>query len=306
MKPSFIRRGETPRILVAHPIVGGFAWQGDAPGAVPAACALYIWPSKAGAIAPTEKNGKNRAMCRNHLRITVLPSLAALLLLCCASLAPTNAQDAPAPDPLLAIGWLGFDMTATSGTASCSGVLVAPDLVATAAHCVMNAKTGAPRPVAKITFAAGRMGDTAAALRHGTNVILPAPRSLLSGALPYDLALLRLDAPIPAADVTPMSLAPSLPQEGDSLLLWGYARETPSTPTDRSDCIVRLVTPDVIGLTCPAVTGFSGGAILDTSTGTARLAAIMVARGQGPNSLGTYAVTMPADLFALLPPQPTP
>lgn len=203
------------------------------------------------------------------------------------------------------MGWLGFDMTATPGNASCSGVLVAPDLVATAAHCVMNAKTGALRPVAKITFAAGRSGDRAAALRHGAEVILPAPRSLLGGALPYDLALLRLDTPSPRLRSHQFPLTHA-PHQGATLALRGYARETPTLPTERSDCIVRLASPEVIGLTCPAVTGFSGGAILDISTGSPRLAAIMVARGQGPNSLGTYAVTLPADFLALLPSPPTP
>lgn len=241
-------------------------------------------------------------MREDHLRLTLPTAFAALHLLS----VPALADAARTPDPLLAVGWLGFDMTATPGNASCSGVLVAPDLVATAAHCVVDSKTGAPRPVGHMTFAAGRTADNAAALRHGAAVILPTPRDLLGGALPYDVALLRLDAPILATQVAPIPLAPTLPREGDSLALRGYARETPTTPTDRSDCIVRLASPDVIGLTCPAVTGFSGGAILDLSTGTPRLAAIMVARGQGPNSLGTYAVTLPADLLALLPPPPTP
>lgn len=254
----------------------------------------------------TANSIKKRGMGRNHLSLAGRARLAALLALALVTPPLASADTLTPPDPLLAIGWLGFDMSVPSTSASCSAVLIAPDLVATAAHCVVDGKTGAPRPVARMTFAAGRTGDSAAALRHGAEVILPEPRHLLGGALPYDAALLRLDAPIPASEVTPLPLALALPAAGDILSLRGYARETPATPTDRSDCIVRLAGPDVIGLTCPAVTGFSGGAILDLSTGTPRLAAIMVARGQGPTSLGTYAVTLPPDLLALLPANPAP
>ena len=194
----------------------------------------------------TANSIKKRGMGRNHLSLAGRARLAALLALALVTPPLASADTLTPPDPLLAIGWLGFDMSVPSTSASCSAVLIAPDLVATAAHCVVDGKTGAPRPVARMTFAAGRTGDSAAALRHGAEVILPEPRHLLGGALPYDAALLRLDAPIPASEVTPLPLAPAPPAAGDILSLRGYARETPATPTDRSDCIVRLAGPDDI------------------------------------------------------------
>jgi hypothetical protein len=103
--------------------------------------ALYMASARRAQSHLTGKSGKKRGMGRNHLSLAGRARLAAVRgarPLVGPPLAFGRRNLTP-PDPLLAVGWLGFDMSVhLHGSASCSGVLVAPDLVATAAHCVVE------------------------------------------------------------------------------------------------------------------------------------------------------------------------
>ena len=56
----------------------------------------------------------------------------------------------------------------------CSGTLIAPDVVLTAAHCLYDKATGEPFRPADLTFLAGLRDGRAAAARNGV-MILPHP-----------------------------------------------------------------------------------------------------------------------------------
>lgn len=226
------------------------------------------------------------------MRHNLLPTLALAALLS----APAGA--APLPDPA-AVGWLGYAAAPRPGAGSCSGVLVAADLVVTAAHCLTSATTGAPADPAHLTFAAGWRQGRAAATARGAEVILPAARVLLDGRLPYDLALLRLAAPI--TGVTPLALATDPPPPDTPLTLLGYSQTAPDTAQREDGCRATLQAPPVIGLDCHAQGGFSGGAVLIATDGTFRLQAVMVAEARKTPGLGALALALPPDLIARLP-----
>jgi protease YdgD len=218
-----------------------------------------------------------------------------------AGVTPTRTSAAPAtPDPLAAVGWLGYGRVPVANHASCSGVLVAPDLVVTAAHCLVDGRTGQPRKPAALTFAAGWADGQAADSTSGAEVILPAPRRLLAGRLPYDLALLRLARPL--SGVAPLRLA-AWPAPVDArLTTLAYPQARPDRPERQEGCAVTLALPPVIGLGCRATGGYSGGAVLiATPEGGWQLQAVMVANANHSPTIGALALALPADLLARLP-----
>lgn len=204
------------------------------------------------------------------------------------------------PDPLAAIGWLGYGDVPKPDTASCSGVLIAADLVVTAAHCLVNAATGQTRDPVAITFAAGWADGRAVDSARGAEVILPEPRILLEGRLPYDLALLRLARPLAA--VTPLGMAPAPAPPGARLTTVAYPQHRPDHRERQDGCAIALALPPVVGLDCRAVGGYSGGAVLIATPGGGwQLQAIMVANANHNPTIGALALTLPADLAARLP-----
>ncbi len=102
----------------------------------------------------------------------------------------------------------------TSRGELCSGAAIAPQLVLTAAHCVMGG--GSVRVVSLDRRFRGRNHPVAAVLPHPSFVPGTTPRTQ-PGA---DLALLRLAAPLPD-DIAPLSLGSGLWQ-GETVTMAGY------------------------------------------------------------------------------------
>lgn len=94
----------------------------------------------------------------------------------------------------------------------CSGTLVAPNVVLTAAHCLDTARSGRPnyvtRPAGSVAVYVGDapLTDPAPVFRGVTAVLIHASFNRL--ALRNDIGLLRLAAPVPDAAATPV---PPLP-----------------------------------------------------------------------------------------------
>jgi protease YdgD len=222
-----------------------------------------------------------------------------LLLLPLAAAPARASPDRPDNATLAAVGWLGWgDVPGTPGK-GCTAVLVARDLVLTAAHCVTPNESTAPADPSRILFAAGWQAGTAIAIRHAAVVTVPAHRTLLGGRLHLDMALIRLDAPIPEA-VPILLAAPDSATDTPSTTV-GYPQTAPDAPVTTS-CTVRLTDPTGLGLDCPAVPGYSGGPVLVLQGGAWHLAAIIVGRGRTTDPIGTYAVTVPDDLRDLIAP----
>ncbi len=233
------------------------------------------------------------------MHLFAIRAIAPALVFCLAlAAAPLHAAlEAPDPATLAAIGWLGWGDTPATPGKGCTAVLVAPDLVLTAAHCVTPDETRPPTDPTRILFAAGWQAGTAIAVRHAIAVRLPAHRALLGGRLQLDMALLRLDAAIRDAIPIPLA-APDIAPDKPALTV-GYPQTAPDTPVVTS-CNIRLTDPTALGLDCPAVPGFSGGPVLVWQDDAWHLAAIIVGRGRASDPVGTYAVTLPDDLRSLI------
>jgi hypothetical protein len=148
-------------------------------------------------------------------------------------------------------GTYGFTAKITMDGRACSGVLVAPSWVATAASCFPeNPQGGAP---AKATTAAVGLAGTAARTAAVSNLALYPGR---------DLVLAKLSAPI--TDVTPIALATTAPAAGEKLRVAGYGRTDTEWVPDRLHSAVFTV-----GSNTATTASLTGDAGADTCRGDA-------------------------------------
>ncbi|WP_298836512.1 trypsin-like peptidase domain-containing protein [uncultured Roseobacter sp.] len=167
-----------------------------------------------------------------------------------------------------------------AGIPSCSGTLIAPDLVLTAAHCTGGRKAGQnPR-----VFLIGWNGTTQIAFRDAAAMRVYPPYLSASGsaALEFDIGVLQLEKPVPPEVATPMPLATGSVL-GDTVALLAYHRLAKRQLHGRFDCPARTSRDGAMILSdCEVISGNSGGALLVQQDGTWQLAAVLVARS-GPD-----------------------
>jgi protease YdgD len=165
----------------------------------------------------------------------------------------------------------------------CSGVLVGPKLLATAAHCLWNHKTRALIPVSSLTFVAGY--DRGQYLKASKVVRMhPSPRwdyganASTSGGLAGradDWALLELEEPLgDSVGVVPLGADP---EQGKPVVAAGYGKDKAHIPTAHLGCHVVEKRGPLLIDDCDAVQGDSGGPVLVWRNGQPQVAALNVA-----------------------------
>ncbi|HET6469056.1 MAG TPA: trypsin-like serine protease [Geminicoccaceae bacterium] len=211
-------------------------------------------------------------------------------------------EPAQAAWPWVAIGRVNRD-----GGGFCSGTLIAPDRVLTAAHCLWGRRLGRVLPVRALHFLAGYRGG--AFLAHGrvralrTDPALAFDRDGRPEDPTRDWAVLELERPIDGAGVLrPVPIAPTdlverAVAEHRPLARAGYRR-------DRQHALSRSPACRPLGLArggrllvhdCAAGQGDSGSPILIlTETGWAVLAVHTAAVDHGGRRAGAAVVATPA------------
>ncbi|NAZ36771.1 serine protease [Rubellimicrobium sp. CFH 75288] len=205
-----------------------------------------------------------------------------------------------------ATAWSGVGRLDIDGKGFCTGALIAPDRVLTAAHCLFDRATGAPVEPGRIRFLAGfRHGRSAAERAVRRAVVHPAYRyNPLAGAAEsrFDLALLELDRPIPPGDVRPFETAETL-RPGDPVSVISYAAGRADAPALEDRCAVLGEEAGVLVMTCDVDFGASGSPVFQIEGDVARIVSVVSAKGElGPRqvSLGTTVGGPLAELQATL------
>lgn len=163
----------------------------------------------------------------------------------------------------------------------CTGALIAPDLVLTAAHCLYDKDTGARIDDRDIEFLAGWRNGRAEAYR-GVRTSVAHPDYIYSGAesldrVAYDLALIALDQPIRLPQITPFA-TDVRPARGDAVGVVSYAQDRAEAPSLQETCHVLDRAPEIVVFSCDVDFGSSGAPIFALRDGQMKIVSVVSAK----------------------------
>ena len=208
-------------------------------------------------------------------------------------------------------GWEAVGRLNVGGRSFCTGALIAPDLVLTAAHCLYNRRNGQLIRAEDIEFLAGWRNGRANAYR-GVDRVVAHPdfefvQSDRIGRVANDLALLKLDQPVRKSSVTHFETA-TRPRKGAQVGVVSYGRDRAESPSLQEVCHVLARQAGTLVLSCDVDFGSSGAPVFTIDEdGRARIVSVISSkadiRGRAV-ALGTSLQEPLAELRAIMASKP--
>ena len=190
-------------------------------------------------------------------------------------------------------GWEAVGRLDIDGRGFCTGALIAPDLVLTAAHCLFDKQSGMRVDHAKIEFLAGWRNGRASAYRWVRRAVIHPDYSyddaLATARVRNDVALLELHHPIRNTTVIPFE-TDARPVKGGRIGVVSYAKDRSEAPSIQEMCRVLARQQGVLVMSCDIDFGSSGAPVFSFDGETARIVSVVSAKAEvdgAPVSLGT-------------------